>query len=81
MSSADSRPPRQELMDAAAIAETFGVSRQTARAWMRRPEFPYVLDYLGGRGHVAPSPVFDGLEVRQWYAVHRPQPGRPRKSR
>jgi hypothetical protein len=60
-------------MDAGGIAAAFEVTRQTARAWMTRPGFPPVLDHVANGS----SPIYDGLEVREWVATQRPKRGRP----
>ncbi len=61
-----------ELVGVAEIAQTFGVSKQTAVKYSQRPDFPEPLDRL------ASGPVWRRTAVAAWGKEHLPlRTGRP----
>jgi hypothetical protein len=60
------------LAGIAEIAALFGVTKNTALKYTRRPDFPKELDRL------AAGPVWKLSDVEQWARDHRPDEGFPR---
>jgi predicted DNA-binding transcriptional regulator AlpA len=66
--------PREALVGIAEIAEMFGVARNTAWRWSKRPAFPQPAARL------ASGPVWHREIIEAWASDHLPlQTGRPRK--
>ena len=60
-----------ELLGIAEIAAAFGVERNSAWRWSRRPEFPEPVARLSA------GPVYRRGDVERWHREGRPRPGRP----